>query len=207
MDKISLPLEKAHRIISPRLVYLVTTVDKKGRVNAAPFSSITSVSKHPQRLVLAVSKPADTIKNIRATREFVVNVPSKKLLNQVWICGDKYSGTFIPRGVNELEIAGLTSLPSENVAPPRIAECTSHAECRVVWIKNAGDHYLVLADILAASCTEGIFSENYIQDLTKTQPLFEISSGFFTSTGEVFEPDREKTKETVVQKLKYKNVF
>src|SRR5690348_4874947 len=96
-NKVLLPDDKAHRLLAPRIVHIVTTVDKKGRVNASPFSNLTSVSTDPERLVLGVYKKWDTIKNIRATREFVVNVPSIGLLEQVWICGDKYAGNPIPQ--------------------------------------------------------------------------------------------------------------
>ncbi|MBI3620393.1 hypothetical protein HY214_04620 [Candidatus Roizmanbacteria bacterium] len=56
MKKIKLPIDKAHRVLAPRIAYIVTSVDKKGRVNAASFSNLASVSTDPERLVLAVYK-------------------------------------------------------------------------------------------------------------------------------------------------------
>lgn len=202
IKKIVLPLEKAHRILSPRIPYLVTTVDRRGRVNAAPFSNCTSVSTNPERLVLAVYRPWDTFANIRATRAFVVNVPSRHLLREVWMCGDKYAGHPIPRGVNELRIAGLTEIPSEKVRPPRIAECHTHLECRVRWMKDVGNHVLILADIVAASYTKGSFTSDLRQNVRVTQPLFEIGSGFFTSPSRVQRVSREKIKQEVTSALK-----
>ncbi len=201
-SKVQLPINKAHRVISPRIAYIVTSVDKQGKVNAASFSNITSVSTEPERLVLAVYKDWDTLKNIRGTKEFVVNVPPKELIEQVWICGDKYAGNPIPRGVNELEVADLTQIPSEKIAPPRIAECNMHLECKMVWIKNVGNHYLILADIVSASSTSGSFDEDFIQNINQTAPLMEISSGFFTYPEQAIEVDREKAKNKVAEKLK-----
>lgn len=190
--KHDLPLDKSHRIISPRIAYIVTTVDKEGRVNAGVFSNLTSVSTEPERLVLSVYKPWDTIRNIRQTKEFVVNVPHKDLIEKVWICGDKYAGNPIPKGIDELQVAGLSEIPSEKVKPPRIAECPMHLECKVGWIKNVGDHYLVLADIVAASYSDGAFDSELLPNVLQTQPLFEIARGLFTYPEHVVSVDRNK---------------
>ena len=201
-----LPLGKSHRLIAPRIPYIVTTVDKRNRVNAASFSNLTSVSTEPERLVIGVYKKWDTIKNIKETKEFVVNVPSKNLLDEVWICGDKYAGNPIPRGIDELKIADLTEIPSEKVKPPRIAECFGHLECKVKWIKDVGDHYLVLGEVVAASFSSGYLDKNFIQIIPKTNPLFEISRGFFTSPGKVVEVNRRAIKNKVDKKLRKMNV-
>lgn len=202
MPKITLPLDKAHRILSPRIAYLVTTVDKNGRVNAAAFSNLTSVSVKPQRLVLSVFHAWDTLKNIRATKEFVVNVPSFSLLEKVWICGDKYAGNPIPEGVNELEVAKLTALRSNKVRPPRIAECLTHLECKVRWIKNVGDHHLILADIVDASYSQGAFNSDLIPMVQKIRPLLEVAGGFFASPGKIVLVDKKKMNLVVSKRLK-----
>lgn len=200
--KLSLPLEKAHRLISPRISYIITTVDKKGNVNAGVFSNITSVSTDPERLVLSVYKKWDTIKNIRQTKEFVVNVPSKILLEEVWICGDKYAGNPIPMGTNELKVANLTGIPSEKVRPSRVKECYGHLECKVVWIKDVGDHYLVLGDIVSATFIKGYLDKDFVLDVSKARPLMEVARNIFTYPGETIEVNRQKVKSRVVRKLK-----
>lgn len=200
--KIEMPLPRSHGILSPRIGYIVTTVDGKGRVNAASFSNITSVSTEPERLVLSVYKKWDTLKNIKKTKEFVVNVPSRKLLNEVWICGDKYAGNPIPYGINELEIAGLTPLPAKKVKPPLIAECHGNLECKVVWMKNVGDHTLILANIVRAVYTNGAFDNNLIQNIQKTQPLLEIGRGNFTYPVRTIKVNRNKVRKRVENKLR-----
>lgn len=200
--KLSLPIEKAHRVISPRIAYIVTSIDKIGRINAGAFSNITSVSTEPERLVLGVYKEWDTIKNIRQTREFVVNIPPKKLLEQVWICGDKYAGNPIPRGVNELKIAGLTEMSSERVRPPRIAECYAHIECKVVWIKDVGDHYLILGEIVASSFSKGYLDKDYILNVSKAKPVMEIARNKFTYPQNVIQISRDRVKLRVKKALK-----
>ena len=204
--KKSLPLDKAQRLISPRIPYLVTTVDGKGIVNAASFSNLTSVSTDPERLVLAVYKAWDTIKNIRNTKEFVVNVPSKDLLEKIWICGDKYAGNPIPAGVNELKIANLTEIPSEKVKPPRVEECYGHLECEVVWIKDVGDHIMVLADIVCASFTESFLDENFLLNVSIAKPLMEVGRGLFTYPNNRLEIDRKVVKGKVKEELKRRKI-
>ena len=204
--KLNLPLEKAHRIISPRIGYIVTTVDAKGLVNAAVFSNLTSVSTKPERLVLAVYKPWDTIRNIRQTKEFVVNVPHKNLMEKVWICGDKYAGNPIPPKINELKVAALTEIHSKKVRPPRVAECSMHLECKVKWIKDVGNHYLVLGEVVAASYTKGVFNGNWRQVVSKTKPLLEIGGGLFTYPEKEIRVNQKKVHAYVAKWLDKKKI-
>lgn len=200
-NKVNLPLLKSHRVLAPRIGYIITTINNEGKVNAAVFSNLTSVSTDPERIVMGVYKPWDTIKNLRQVKEFVVNLPSKDLMEQVWICGDKHAGNPIPYGVDELEIAGLTAIPSEKVKPPRIAECYAHLECKMLWMKDVGDHYLILGEVVCGSFTKGYMDENYVIDIDKCLPLMEISWNRFTYAKEIMRTDNEKIKSKVKKAL------
>jgi flavin reductase (DIM6/NTAB) family NADH-FMN oxidoreductase RutF len=206
MEKEKMPIDKSHRILSPRIAYIITSTDENGMVNAAPFSNVTSVSTEPEKLVLSVYKEWDTIQNIKKTKEFVVNVPSKDLLQKVWICGDKYAGHPIPPQINELKIAELTEIPSEKVKSPRIEECYAHLECKVEWIKDVGNHYLILAEIIAASFTKDYFDEDFIVKTAKATPLMEIARGHFSYPEKVIEANRKEAKEKVNKALKEMNL-
>jgi flavin reductase (DIM6/NTAB) family NADH-FMN oxidoreductase RutF len=163
-----------------------------GRVNAAPFGNVTSVSTDPERLVLATMRAWDTYRNIRATKEFVVNVPGKQLLDEVWICGDKYAGVPIPYGINELKIAKLTETKSLKVRPPRITECFGHLECKALWIKNVGDHSLILADIVAASGDSDAFDKNWVENVEHTMPLMQVSGSHFAYPSKTLSVNTER---------------
>lgn len=204
--KIELPLDKAHRVLAPRIGYMVTTVNSKGETNAAVFSNLTSVSTDPERIVMSVYKPWDTIKNLREVPEFVVNLPSKDLTDEVWICGDKHAGNPIPYGVNELEIAGLTAIPSEKVKPPRIKECYAHLECKMLWMKDVGNYYLILGEVVAGSFTEGYLDKDYIIDVDKCMPLMEISWNKFTYPKGGMQTDNEAIKRKVKKALQDRKV-
>lgn len=80
------------------------------------------------------------------TEEFVVNVPSADMIREIWITQKPF-----PHGINELEEADLTPLPSEKVKPSRIKECKAHIECKVIWTKIIGSACLVLGNIEAIS--------------------------------------------------------
>jgi flavin reductase (DIM6/NTAB) family NADH-FMN oxidoreductase RutF len=118
--------------IVPRPVAWVTTVDPAtGVVNAAPFSWFQAVCADPPMVMLAIQKrsdgsPKDTVRNIRATGEFVVNVSPRALAKEMV----QTSGEYGP-DVSELAEVGLATAPSRKVRPPRIAASPVHLECRL----------------------------------------------------------------------------
>ncbi len=117
--------------VMPRPVAWVTTVDAAGLVNAAPFSWFNAVCAEPPMLMLAIQRrtdgsPKDTLRNLRATRECVVNVAPKALLHEMV----QTSGDYPPE-VSEVEAVGLATAPSRKVRPPRLAASPVHFECRL----------------------------------------------------------------------------
>jgi flavin reductase (DIM6/NTAB) family NADH-FMN oxidoreductase RutF len=136
---------------------MITTVSPRGEVNAASFGTCTRVSHAPVTLAFAVGAGKDTFNNVLATGEFVVNVPAfeRRQLEQVRIAGLNFAP-----GVNELDAAGLQSLPAVRVRPPRIAGFGRHFECQVLWTRKWRDRLLVVGDVVAASCLPGVADEN-----------------------------------------------
>jgi len=142
-DKVSLPIENdILRLLGFSPVTLITTVGKDGSVNAAPYGWITVVDYNPPQLLFSVNIKHDTYRNVLETEEFVVNVPNADMIEEIWITQKPF-----PYGINELEEADLTPLPSEKVKPPRIKECKAHIECKVIWTKIIGSACLVLGNI------------------------------------------------------------
>ena len=130
---------------------IITTVGRDGSINAAPYSWFSIVDYNPPRVLFSTNMKRDTYRNVLETREFVLNYPSTSLLRQIWVTSKHF-----PYGVNELEKAELTELPSEKVKPPRIKECIAHIECRVLWTKPIGSSCLVLGEIVSISVDEKI---------------------------------------------------
>jgi len=130
-DKIDVPPRWWDNIFAPSsCLVIITTVDKAGRVNAASYGTCTRVCHDPMYISFTCGRGKDTYDNVLATGEFVVNVVpfEQPMLDKVLICGLPFKG-----GVDELEKAGLTPVPSRRLRPPRIAECRSHFECSVEW--------------------------------------------------------------------------
>lgn len=146
-DKVNLPIDNdVLRLFGFNPVTLITTVGKDGSINAAPHAWVTIVDYSPPQLLFSVNIKHDTYRNVKETKEFVVNIPSADMIEAIWVTQKRF-----PYGTNELEEANLTALQSETVKPPRIKECKAHIECKVVWTKVIGSACLVLGSIEAVS--------------------------------------------------------
>jgi len=161
-------IENAYRIIAPRPTIIVTTINKNGDVNAAPFSFTMPVSMNPPLISFASVPSHHTFKNIMDNEEFVINIPSTDILEQLWITGEKF-----PEGVSEIEKANLTQKDSFKVAPPKIEECIAAIECRVHWIKEAGDHHIIVGEVLHVAIKDNILKEGLL-DAEKVKPLLHL---------------------------------
>lgn len=134
--------------VVPRPIAWVTTIDASGRVNAGAFSFFNCVVSHPLVIAVGIGPKEggvkDTGENIRRMREFVVNMVSFDLAEQMNITAIDF-----PRGVDELREAGLSTAPSAKVAPPRIAESPVSLECRRHTAVDISGHSVVFGEVLA----------------------------------------------------------
>lgn len=152
--KIDVPPERWDRVFAPSsCLATITTVDRDGRVNAASYGTCTRVCHDPVYVAFTTGEGKDTYNNVLATGEFVVNLPAwdRRQLEQVRICGLEYGP-----GVDELDKAGLTALPSRIVKPPRIADFGRHFECQVEWTHQWLYRLMVVGKVIAVSATEGL---------------------------------------------------
>jgi flavin reductase (DIM6/NTAB) family NADH-FMN oxidoreductase RutF len=138
-------------LVAPRPVALVTSLSEGGQVNAAPFSAYNNLCTDPPVVALGVTNrpdakfvPKDTARNIRRTGEFVVNVVTEDLVQQMNICA-----TDFPADVDELEMAKLTTVPSEIVKVPRIAQAHAALECRELTTMEIGRSRIILGQVVS----------------------------------------------------------
>jgi flavin reductase (DIM6/NTAB) family NADH-FMN oxidoreductase RutF len=153
-------------LLSPRLTAVITTVDPKGRVNAAPFSFFMPISYVPPRVCFSCfnhkhheivpfhyestkpvkeilelrqyageteETPKDTLVNVLDQGEFGINILPIEYLQQMVQTTPRY-----PHGVDEIEVAGLTSYPSTKIKPPLIKEAKVALECVKVYYHGFG---------------------------------------------------------------------
>jgi flavin reductase (DIM6/NTAB) family NADH-FMN oxidoreductase RutF len=116
------------------------------QANVITLAWVSPVSAAPPMLAIAVAPSRHSHGLIAQTREFVLNVPTPRMLPAVWYCGTR-SG----REVDKFEGAGLTAAPATAVETPVIGECFGHIECRVVKTWTVGDHTLFVAEAVAGS--------------------------------------------------------
>jgi flavin reductase (DIM6/NTAB) family NADH-FMN oxidoreductase RutF len=150
--------------VAPRPIAFVSTVDEDGNPNLAPFSFFNAFSSNPPIVVFSSNRrigdnsTKDTLANIRATSECVINSVSYHIVRQMAVCSVDY-----PKDVSEFTKSGLTPLPSEYVKPCRVKESHAHMECRVRDVITLGEHggagHLIICDVLCIHLDEAVIDE------------------------------------------------
>lgn len=107
----------------PLPVTVITTIDASGVANAAPYSCVMPILRPLDFIAIASALSRDTLHNIRANSEFVVNIMGRPRFREAMQTAKNY-----PPGVNELETVGLDTTPSKKVAPPRIKDALGWIE-------------------------------------------------------------------------------
>jgi len=167
------PIEKSYRLLSPRLLTLITTKNSKDGVNAAPVDFCSPISFNPPIVLVSLNPQIRTHKNIKETGEFVINILSKEHLDQVLRCAAKY-----PQGVNKLKLVGLRYYSSELVKPPRIKDAKIWSECKFLEEKRMGDHFVVFGEVVAAEVSDDIVKEGEL-NLEKVKPILHLTKDKF----------------------------
>jgi flavin reductase (DIM6/NTAB) family NADH-FMN oxidoreductase RutF len=137
--------------VVPRPIALVTSVDAKGRVNAAPFSFFNCLSADPPILALGVEyrsdgRSKDTGQNVKETREFTVNIVSHAMMQSMNNCAIPFDPS-----IDELQEAGFTQRPGVKVACPGIAESPAVFECRhYITLGIGNSREIILGEVVQA---------------------------------------------------------
>ena len=154
--------------IAPPPVVLVSTL--YGQVkNVAPYGMNMPVSYSPPLLALGIAESRDTFHNIVEAEEFVVAYPGPDLIDKIAVTAKPF-----PRDVSEFDEAGLTPLPSQVVKPYGVKECQLNLECRLAWHKEAGDHYIVVGQVVAARMNDAVYREHVTRALL--DPIYHAGS-------------------------------
>lgn len=125
-----LPHDPFKAILAPRPIGWISSVDAEGRPNLAPYSFFNGVCDAPPMVYFSTTGARkDSVSNIEATREFVVNFVGARHAQAM-----NATAASVPRGVNEFELAGLAAAPSRLVRAPRVSDAIAAMECRLVQI-------------------------------------------------------------------------
>jgi len=166
--------------VMPRPIAWVSTVDAAGTANLAPYSFFNVCSPEPPVVGFAVgprSAPTgapeakDTLANVRASRELVVNIVPESLAKPM-----VETSANLPPGQSEFDFAGLVPVPSLHVRPPRVEGVPVAYECRLHDIIEVGTHAWVMAEVIHVHVDERVFlgrvkDLDYRVDLTRVEAL------------------------------------
>lgn len=143
-------------LVVPRPIAWVSTLDASGRGNLAPHSFFTVASGRPPVILFSSLGRKDTVRNIEATGEFVVNVASEGLFEQV----NATSAPFEP-GDDEATELGIETEPSVTVAPPRVAASPASIECRLERIVEVGSAFVVFGAVTAITVLDDVLEDGH----------------------------------------------
>lgn len=148
-------------VVVPRPIAWVSSQDAAGVLNLAPHSYFMLLAERPTVLGFVSSGRKDTMRNIEATGEYVVNILGEELVNPMNLTSADF-----PPDEDEFAWAGLTPEASAVVAVPRVAEAPVALETRLVEIKDYGDgehpSYLVVGEVVHVRVHERIYRDDRV---------------------------------------------
>ncbi|NQU10314.1 flavin reductase family protein [bacterium] len=162
--KKEIPADQCLRLTVTYPVMVVTTLHANGVVNGGAFGSWSNLS--PTEIGMAIGKPSHTYQNIKRTGEFVINIPGADLVDSLAIFGEDYPAT-----VSEVEQAGLTCTPGQQIAVPHIEECVASIECRSTREFPIGYHNFVVGEVLGGYCNEDCLDPSGAFDVVQARVL------------------------------------
>lgn len=174
--------------IAPRPIAFVSSINKEGQVNLAPYSFFNAFSSNPPVIVFSSNRRGsnnttkDTLANVIETKEAVVNIMSYDYVRQVALASIDY-----PSGVNEFDKAGFTEEPSDTVQAPRVKEAIASFECKVSDIISLGDNggagNLIICEIQLMHLDNTILNEEGKIDHDKVDLIGRMGRAYYTKAG------------------------
>lgn len=166
-------------LVVPRPIAWVSTVAADGAPNLAPHSFFTVVSAHPPVVSFTSVGEKDTLRNVRATGEFVVNIATVELMEQV----NATSAILAPE-VDEAAYAGVAMVPSAFVRPQRVAASPAALECRLHQAVPVGDSVVVLGEVVGFSLDRAVLDGRH-PDFGALRPVARLGRDEWSLPGEV----------------------
>lgn len=197
----TLPHQSIYKILTgsvlPRPIGWISSIDLGGRPNLAPFSFFNAVCSNPPTVLFCSSirgsdgKTKDTLNNVRATSEFVVNIVTEELLQAM-----NASSIEAPSDFDEFDYAGLTLAPSVVVKPPRVAESPIHFECKLREIIEIGNEpgggSIVIGTIVHIHADDGVMIGEDKINLTALKPIGRLMGSGYCRVTDLIEIERPK---------------
>ncbi len=143
-----------YHLLHPRMTVFVTSVDKNGKSNVMSCAWSSPVSEEPPIVMICLAKGAYTSSLIIQTEQFAVNIPTEKLLKEIFICG-KSSG----KETDKFEKAKLKMQKAKAIDVPVLSDCIGIIECKLMKRVEAGECYAFFGEVVHASVDEKYFND------------------------------------------------
>ena len=194
-DPSTMPWRDAYKLligaVLPRPIAWVSTRSADGQPNLAPFSFFNVVAADPMTLSFSVMRRGsdgskkDTVRNIEATGEFVVNIVSEPLAAKM-----NASSAEVPYDVDEFLVAELTAMPSEAVEAPRVGESLVSYECTLLDMLDVGGAKpgaasLILGTVVRVHVADSVLDNGRIR-LDVLQPIGRMAGNDYVRCTDLF---------------------
>ena len=176
--------------VIPRPIGWISSLSEDGINNLAPFSYFNVVGDDPPHVMFSTGignhKQKDTLNNILATKQFVVNLVTEETVEQMNITAQS-----VTSDVDEFELAGVTPIASKKVKPMRVKESPVHFECELVhhyFLENhkQGGACILVGRIVMMHFDDTILLENYKINLETYKPIARLAGSNYAKIGEIF---------------------
>ena len=182
--------------VVPRPIAWVSTINAQGQPNLAPFSFFNAVCTRPPTLLFCPGIRSldggvkDTLNNIRATGEYVINVVTEATAEAM-----NRTATELPAEVNEFEFGGVTPAASVVVRPARVAESPVNFECQLRQIVEIGDGkpgsgWIVIGEVVHLHVADAVLLPDYKIDIRALQPVGRLAGYGYAHITDTFEMKR-----------------
>ena len=191
-----LQIDPLKALVVPRPIGWISSVDLEGRVNLAPFSFFNLVADSPPIVMFAPNgiKPNGEIKdsrrNIEATGAFVVNLATWDLREQM-----NATSASLPAGTDEAALNGLEMVPSNIVAPPRVAASPVALECRYLQTVElpsddpADPNAVLFGDVVGIHISDHLIEDGRV-DITRAKPIARMGYSLYAVIEQTFRMTR-----------------
>ena len=192
IEMANLNTQEVHELLGGAVVPLpiafISTTGKDGTYNAAPFSLVTPVSYKPPAICVSFGlrqgKKKDTLANIEATQDFVVNIMDETLIKPVAQAAEDYAVD-----VDEISEVGLTAIAAEKVKAPLIAEAQISLECRLIQKLELGEgetlRGIVLGEVLLVHIKDNLYANGKI-DPSRLKAVGRLGNDSYCRTTDIF---------------------
>lgn len=175
-------------LVIPRPIGWVSTISAGGVRNLAPYSYFNLMGSDPFYVAFGSTGVKDSLMNLREVPEFVANIVTMHLLEQM-----NFTSADYPRDEDEYSWAGLTPMASAKVRPPRVGEAKAHLECEVVQVVSDRNTHIVLGRIVHAHVDTSVWKDGRV-DPRLLDPVCRLSGSGYASLGELFSVQRPEWK-------------